>query len=101
MTSLDEFYDTSAIAIGDKGFYSIRNVEEPEKRKVNYIIPLHIFYMIRRKLAESNLTDKISAREAIRGLCRQLIVRLNDEWRIAQASGKDKTQAEALGIHVT
>ncbi|MBD5358373.1 MAG: transposase [Bacteroides sp.] len=242
LTSLDEFYDTSATAIGDKGFYSKKNVEELEKRKINYIIALrrstagidygvfdnhkseghffyagrliklssqsiesrkvylyydakhaaeeetdylrrvddekyeeytietyarkapqfgtialmtsgdiqakqafddyksrceieqeidvlktdldaltsymqdndrlegwmfinfialHIFYMIRRCLVESNLTDKMSTREAIRILCRQRIVRLNDEWRIAEASSKDKTQLEALGIPIT
>lgn len=40
----------------------------------------------------------MSTREAIRVLCRQRIVRLNDEWRIAEASSKDKAQLEALGV---
>ena len=242
MTSLDEFGDTSATAIGDKGFYSKKNVEELEKRKVNYIIALrrscagldysafdnhsgdghffyagrlikfstqsidgrrvylyydakhaaeeetdylrrvddpkyeqytmesyarkapqlgtialmasggieakkafddyksrceveqeidvlktdldaltsymqdndrlegwmfinfialHIFYMIRRRLVESKLTDKMSTREAIRILCRQRIGRINDQWKIAEASTKDKAQLQALGVPVT
>lgn len=67
---------------------------------INFIA-LHIFYMIRRKIAESNLTGKLCAREAIRILCRQRIVRLDDAWRIAEVSSKDKAQLEALGIPVT
>ncbi len=57
--------------------------------------------MIRRKIAESNMTDKLSVREAIRILCRQRIVRLDNAWRMAEASGKDKAQLEALGVPVT
>ena len=67
---------------------------------INFIA-LHIFYMIRRRLAESGLTKKMSTREAIRILCRQRIVRLNDEWRMAEASRKDKAQLLALGVTVT
>lgn len=67
---------------------------------INFIA-LHIFYMIRRRLIQSNLTKKMSTREAIRILCRQRIVRLNDEWRMAEASSKDKAQLEALGIPIT
>lgn len=67
---------------------------------VNFIA-LHIFYMLRRKLTESKLSDKLSAREAIRILCRQRIVRLDDDWRLAEASSKDKAQLEALGVPVT
>ncbi len=67
---------------------------------VNFIA-LHIFYMIRRKLSESNLTDKMSAREAIRILCRQRIVRLDEEWRLAEASSKDRTQLATLGVSIT
>lgn len=67
---------------------------------VNFIA-LHIFYMIRKKIVEANLTDKISTREAIRILCRQRIVRLDKEWRNAEASSKDKAQLEALGIPIT
>lgn len=40
LTSLDEFGDRSATAIGNKGFYSKKNVEELEKRDVDYIIAL-------------------------------------------------------------
>ena len=39
-TSLDEFGDKSTTAIDDKGFYSKKNVEELEKRNVDYIIAL-------------------------------------------------------------
>ena len=67
---------------------------------INFIA-LHIFYMIRRRLVESDLTKKMSTREAIRILCRQRIVRLDDEWRMAEASTKDKAQLEALGVPVT
>lgn len=67
---------------------------------INFIA-LHIFYMIRRRLSGSDLTKKMSTREAIRILCRQRIVRLNDEWRIAEASSKDKAQLEALGVSIT
>lgn len=67
---------------------------------INFIA-LHIFYMIRRRLSSSDLTKKMSTREAIRILCRQRIVRLNDEWRIAEVSSKDKAQLEALGVPIT
>ena len=67
---------------------------------INFIA-LHIFYMIRRRLSQSNLARKMSTREAIRVLCRQRIVRLNDQWRIAEASTKDKAQMEALGVPIT
>lgn len=67
---------------------------------INFIA-LHIFYMIRRRLSESDLVRKMSTREAIRVLCRQRIVRINDEWRIAEASSKDRTQLEALGVPIT
>ena len=67
---------------------------------INFIA-LHIFYMIRRRLVESNLARKMSTREAIRIMCRQRIVRLNDEWRMAEASSKDKSQLEALGVPIT
>lgn len=67
---------------------------------INFIA-LHIFYMIRRRLVESNLTEKMSTREAIRVLCRQRIVRVNDEWRLAEASSKDMARLEALGVPVT
>ena len=67
---------------------------------INFIA-LHIFHMIRRRLVESNLTEKMSTREAIRILCRQRIARVNDEWRLAEASSKDKAQLEALGVPIT
>ena len=67
---------------------------------INFIA-LHIFFMIRRRLVESNLARKMSTREAIRIMCRQRIVRLNDEWRMAEASSKDKSQLEALGVPIT
>ena len=67
---------------------------------INFIA-LHIFYMIRRRLVDSDLTKKLSTREAIRILCRQRIVRLNDEWRMAEASSRDKVQLEALGVPIT
>ncbi len=67
---------------------------------INFIA-LHIFYIIRRRLVDSKLSEKMSTREAIRVLCRQRIVRLNDEWRNAEASSKDKTQLEALGVPIT
>lgn len=66
---------------------------------INFIA-LHI-YMIRRRLSDRGLAQKVSTRETIRILCRQLIVRLNDGWRIAEASGKDKAQLEVLGVPVT
>ena len=34
-------------------------------------IALHIFYMIRKRIVEKNLTSKMSIHEAIRILCRQ------------------------------
>ena len=67
---------------------------------INFIA-LHIFYMIRRRLVQSKLTEKMSTREAIRILCRQRTVRLNDQWRLAEASSKDKAQLEALGVPIT
>ena len=67
---------------------------------INFIA-LHIFYMIRKKIVDSGLTDKLSTREAIRVLCRQRIVRIDDEWRIAEASSKDRAQLEALGVSIT
>lgn len=67
---------------------------------VNFIA-LHIFYRIRRKIVEANLTDNLSTREAIRILCRQRIVKLDAEWRKAEASSKDKAQLEALGVPIT
>lgn len=67
---------------------------------INFVA-LHIFYMIRRRLVQSNMTGKMSTREAIRILCRQRIVRLNDEWRLAEASSKDKAQLESLGVPIT
>ncbi len=67
---------------------------------VNFIA-LHIFYMLRRRIVEKGLTSKMSTREAIRILCRQRIVRLDNEWKKAEASSKDRAQLEALGIPVT
>lgn len=51
---------------------------------INFIA-LHIFYIIRRRLVDNDLTKKLSTRKAIRILCRQRIVRLNDEWRIGRS----------------
>lgn len=67
---------------------------------INFVA-LHIFYMLRRRIVENKLTDKLSTREAIRVLCRQRIVRLDDKWKLAEASGKDRAQLEALGIPIT
>lgn len=67
---------------------------------VNFIA-LHIFYMLRKRIVESGLTSKMSTREAIRILCRQRIVRLDKEWKKAEASAKDKAQLEALGVPIT
>lgn len=67
---------------------------------VNFIA-LHIFYMLRKRIVESGLTSKMSTREAVRILCRQRIVRLDKEWKKAEASAKDKAQLEALGVPIT
>lgn len=67
---------------------------------VNFIA-LHIFYMIRKRIVEKNLTSKMSTREAIRILCRQRIVWLDNEWKRAETSSKDKAQLEALGVPIT
>ena len=67
---------------------------------INFIA-LHIFYMIRRQIVENRLTGKLSTREAIRVMCRQRIVRLDDKWKLAEASSKDRAQLEALGIPIT
>lgn len=67
---------------------------------VNFIA-LHIFYMLRKQIVENNLTSKMSTREAIRILCRQRIVRLDKEWKKAEASAKDKAMLEALGVSIT
>lgn len=40
LTSVDEFGDKSMTIIGDKGFFSKRNIEELDKRKMKYIIAL-------------------------------------------------------------
>ena len=65
------------------------------------LIALHIFYMIRRKIVEKELTSKLTTREAIRILCRQRIVRLDKTWRPAEASAKDRALLEALGVPIT
>lgn len=67
---------------------------------INFIA-LHIFYMIRKRIVDMNLTSKMSTREAIRILCRQRIVRLDKEWKIAEASSKDRAQLQALGVPIT
>lgn len=67
---------------------------------VNFIA-LHLFYMLRRCIVKSGLTDKLSTREALRVLSRQRIVRLNGKWQLAEASRKDRAQLEALGIPIT
>ncbi len=67
---------------------------------INFIA-LHIFYMLRKRIADNDLTSKISTREAIRILCRQRIVRVDKEWRKAEASTKDRSLLEALGVSVT
>lgn len=67
---------------------------------VNFIA-LHIFYMLRKRTVEKDLTSKMSTREAIRILCRQRIVRLDNEWQKTEASSKDKAQLEALGVPIT
>ena len=67
---------------------------------VNFIA-LHIFYMIRKRIVEHDLSKKMSTREAIRVLCRQRIVKLDDKWQLAEASKKDKAQLVELGIPVT
>lgn len=67
---------------------------------VNFIA-LHIFYMFRKRIVESGITSKMSTREAVRILCRQRTVRLDKEWKKAEASAKDKTQMEALGVPIT
>lgn len=67
---------------------------------INFVA-LHIFYMLRRHIVENRLTDTLSTREAIRVLCRQRIVRLDDKWKLAESSNKDRAQLEALGIPIT
>lgn len=67
---------------------------------INFVA-LHIFYMLRRHIVENKLTEKLSTREAIRVLCRQRIVLLDDKWKLAEASSKDSAQLEALGIPIT
>lgn len=67
---------------------------------INFIA-LQLFYMIRKKIVEAQLTEKLSTREAIRILCRQRIVRLDDNWKLAEVSSKDKAQLEALGVPIT
>ena len=67
---------------------------------VNFIA-LHIFYMIRKRIVEHDLSKKMSTREAIRVLCRQRIVKLDDKWQLAEASKKDKAQLMELGIPIT
>lgn len=67
---------------------------------INFIA-LHIFYMLRRRIVDNGLTSKMSTREAIRILCRQRIVRLDKEWKKAEASVKDRAQLEALGVSIT
>lgn len=67
---------------------------------INFIA-LHIFYIIRKRIVEHDLIKKISTREAIRVLCRQRIVRLDDAWHLAEASKKDKAQLMELGVPVT
>lgn len=67
---------------------------------INFVA-LHIFYLLRRHIVDNKLTDKLSTREAIRVLCRQRIVRLDDKWKLAEASSKDRAQLEALGIPIT
>lgn len=67
---------------------------------INFIA-LHIFYMIRHKITEAALFERISAREAIRVLCRQRIVRLDNEWKLAETSKKDRATLEALGVPIT
>jgi hypothetical protein len=57
--------------------------------------------MLRKQIVENNLTSKMSTREAIRILCRQRIVRLDNEWKKAEASAKDKAILEALGVSIT
>lgn len=67
---------------------------------VNFIA-LHIFYMIRKRIVEKELTTKLSTRDAIRVLARQRIVRLDNEWKNAEASSKDRALLEALGVPIT
>lgn len=67
---------------------------------INFIA-LHIFYMIRKRIAEKDMASKISMREAVRILCRQRIVRLDNEWSYAKISKNDKAQLEALSIPIT
>ena len=67
---------------------------------VNFIA-LHIFYTIRRRIVDNNLSQTLSTRDAIRVLCRQRIVRLDREWKLAEASSKDKAQLNALGVPIT
>lgn len=67
---------------------------------VNFIA-LHIFYMVRKKLVDNNLCEKMSAREAIRILCRHRIVKLDERWQLAEASRKDRDQLIALGVPIT
>lgn len=67
---------------------------------VNFIA-LHIFYMIRKRIVDAKLADKFSTREAIRILCRQRIVRLDDKWVLAESSQKDRALLEGLGVPIT
>lgn len=67
---------------------------------INFIA-LHLFYALRKRIVEKGLSPKMSTREAIRILCRQRIVKLDDKWVEAEASKKDRAQLEALGIPIT
>ncbi len=67
---------------------------------INFIA-LHIFYQLRKQIVDNGLTSKMSTREAIRILCRQRVVRLDNEWRKAEASAKDRRLLETLGVPVT
>ncbi len=66
---------------------------------INFIA-LHIFCMIRRRLVEAGLADKLSTREAIYVLCRHRIVQIDGRWVLAQPLRWDRAQLEALGVPV-
>ena len=67
---------------------------------VNFVA-LHIYYMLRKIVKEKGLSGKYSTRDAIRVLTRQRIVRLDNQWRLGDATKKDRKLLEILAGPIT
>ena len=65
------------------------------------LVAMQWYYDIRCRLVESKLIAKISPMAMVRQLARARVVRVNDIWRVAELTKKEKILVDVVGVHIT